>query len=188
MSEQTATDKANAELQKEATVEAGSVQDDLDTLLQEYDTSTKPAPETKPQKTALEQWAEREMAKQQRHELQDGIKSAVEQVKGGLGETPVKITDTLIEGFLHKRAADDPRVQQAFQEREANPQNWNRILSGIGKDLKDELSIDTSATQDRAAVEAAVSGTKTTDTEPDAPDYANMSDEDFAKITASLPQ
>ena len=184
MSEQTASQKTDAQ---DASADATTVQDDLDKLLNEYDTSTKPDPKPQPQqKSALEQWAERKMFEEQIGEVNTSISTAVEAIKGGLKDAPVQIADELIEGYLHRQAFKDPKVKQAFEQRNANPATWQQTLTEIGANLKNVVSVDPDANAGRQAVEAAVKGSKTTETTEEAPDYANMSDEDFMKATSNL--
>ena len=184
MSEQTASEKTDA---PDTGAEATTVQDDLDKLLKEYDTSTKPAPTPQPkQKSALEMWAERKMVEEQMTEVNSSIDNAVQAIKGGLQDSPVQISDELIEGYLHREAFKNPKVKQAFENRAANPATWTQTLTEIGASLKDVVSVDPNANAGRQAVEAAVKGSKTTETTEEAPNYAAMSDEEFMKATSGI--
>ena len=99
-----------------------------------------------------------------------------------VGDT--NLSDKWFEGQLHLAASKDPRLTEAFQNRETNPSKWGSIVKAIGQELKSELApVDAAATESWNAVEASVrsASTSTPKEAPavDAKALKKMSDADF---------
>ncbi len=165
---------------QDTTDDTGAQTDDLDTLLNEidsdFDKGTQVAPETDkdPELSAKVDY----LLKQQEN---TAIAEAVSSVQGGLKELEVSAPDEAIEGMLNQMAIKDPRFMKAFQERDQNPGQWNKVLGAATKSIGKKFGdmVDKSLTDDRDSVANAIRGSSTT-SEEDAPkNYNSMSDSDF---------
>lgn len=166
--------------------EQGTQDDDLDTLLKQYESEADEAiKETKTEQPKENIDADRLKAIEQRL-FQEDINSAVQSVKGQLKD--VNLSDKMIRGYLEVEAYDDPRIASAFQNRSSNPGAWNKVLKGLANNMQKELgpTPDPKLNQDRKALETAVAGTKTATTGEMSEDdkrrkLASMSDAEFLK-------
>lgn len=100
--------------------------------------------------------AEREAMTKAAEKTKTDIDEAVKVVKGD-----TKVSNKIVEGFLHKKAYDNDAFRNAFLNRNQNPAGWQKVLSAAKteflKDLKEDAEIvDPDATQDRNAVREAV--------------------------------
>lgn len=122
--------------------------------------------------------ADAAQARQYRYE-QD-LKNTIVDVRGDL-----KVDDKIVKGWLFAEADDDPRIGAAFANRSRNPGAFKRVVSGLrskfAKEMKAQATRDDDASKDRDAVANAVRGASTSKApEKAAPDYAKMSDAEFA--------
>lgn len=174
--EQTVAEKVKGQTEAVAQADAatdGAQGDDLDTILKQFETvEENPKPEqTETDDIDVKSFVRDQMTRQSRADLD----SAVAKVKelSGLG-----VSDKIIKATLNGLAADDPRLTRAWQNRHNDPAAWTGVLKGVAKSLRSEFAttIDRDASEDRAAIEAAVRGASTKTPEPDAPNFASMND------------
>lgn len=188
MSEEQAVVEQTDEQAKPASEGAGA-QDDLDSLLKEFEqpvqeTKSDTKTETKPDGleeviSFVREQKQAQLADSSRKALNEAVKT----VKGDL-----KVDDELVEGFLHARASKDQRIAQAWVNRDKNPQAFASVLKTLGKELSGKFADmpDSQVTEDRAAVAAAVRGASTKASESPPPDYSKMSDAEFKRHKESL--
>jgi hypothetical protein len=161
--------------------------DDLDTLLNEFDaakpaaTSTaqpEPRVEAAPDKVANDTvLKEAEFIRSERFKRDIG-----ETVKEVRGDLPADLyDDQLVQAWIDSRAMSDPRLGRAWAERYENPQAFARVKTALGKEFAKKYGRfpDKQATEDRDAVTAAVRGASTRAPEGKAPDYARMTPAEF---------
>lgn len=160
--------------------------DDLEKLLAQYNEQTTqpkadpvspPPPATQQQQTPT-QPDPLTMRLAQRIDRED-IGKLVKDVKGDLD-----IEDDLVEAWIDAQARKDARLQRAWLERDANPQAFQSIAKGLGREFAKRASkrIDPQATEDRAAVAAAVRGAST-QRAPDtpSPNYTTQSNAEYRR-------
>lgn len=163
--------------------------DDLDTLLAQFDES-KPAPSaTATPATAApaadtvkdasaEVLAARDEIRQDR--FKRDMNTAVEVVRG---EMPADLYDgPFMTAWINAKADADPRLAQAWVQRNENPAKFKQVLGALSKEFAKKYSRlpDPQATEDRAAVTAAVRGSSTRVPEGKAPNYAAMTNNELA--------
>ena len=164
---------------------ADSAQDDLDTLLNEYDEGTTTAqPAATNDLSKVTAYVERKEREEIAAQTEKDISGAVGVLKGSVDSLP----ERLLRGAIHDKAAEDDRFLNAYENRHKNPQGWNKVLGALGEELKAELMpVDQKATDDSNALIAAMSGSETKQPEPDTPpDYQRMSDTDFQKSLSEI--
>ena len=168
-------------------VEDSSAQDNLDTLLSEYD---KPDQEQQtPKPTAQDddiqsvvQWAKSQQEREIRDSTQRDLKAATELMKEAAGDVPVKIPDEVFEGVLYKRADNDPRIMKAWLNRAANPDGWSKVIRSLGKEIaKQFVPTDQKATESWDAVRSATHSASTSKAGSDAPNFSAMTDAEFQR-------
>lgn len=192
---QTVVDAANT--QPKAGSEADGARqdgDDLDALLAQFDTATKPADTTSPPAAAAttqpdkavldELQALKGIATQwQQDKFKTEIGATVKDIRGDMD--PETFDDEFVEAWLDARARKDNRLQSAWQQKDANPRQWSRIKSELGREFKKKFDKmpDRSATEDREAVVAAVRGASTKAPPEQAPKLGGMTQAEFQKYT-----
>ena len=145
--------------------EVSSAPDDLDTLLKEFETGTKPKVESpKTDDDPLRQWAMQKMSEEQRTLETKDEKEAISFVKGTANDP-----DWAVWGFMNDMARNDPRIANAWSKRHENPSAWKSAQKILQKAYQTEVSnrVDPQATQDRETVVAAVRGASSTKPEPE---------------------
>ena len=170
------------------TVDSASAQQDpLDELLASYDEATKtdgvitpPKPmgdgnsnsETDRRLNLMEQ----KLQRYEQGETRQVVDKIVNDIKG-----EIVIDNDLVEGWLIKQANKDRRLDQAFNERDTNPQKWSAVETELKKKFHKVASqmIDKEATDDRNAVAAAVKGASTKVPADPPPDFSTMSAAEF---------
>lgn len=144
----------------------------LDELLADFDKSTsrqepaKPAPAaetTQPDNALLTRLQALEPVVQQfaQSQFKQKITETIKDIRGDLdAET---FDDEFVEAWLDGRARKDTRLQQAWLQKDANPRQWKRIQSELGREFKKKFDKmpDRQVTEDREAVVAAVRGAST---------------------------
>lgn len=161
--------------------------DDLDTLLAEFAAGTKSAskPETKTATTtASEDVGKRVETLEKRlaeREFQTELQPILKRIRGDI--SPEVLDDSELADLLDGRAKRDPRLADAWMNRHQNPKAWAKVEEAIGREISGKFAKlpDKAATEDRAAVTAAVRGASQKAPEGKAPDYSKMSDGEFAK-------
>lgn len=165
--------------------------DDLDALLAEFDqgttksVTTSPAPkpatttEVDPNISARLQHLEGVVTKYENDTFKAQLSETVKEIRGDLDAE--FFPDDLVEAWLDSRARKEPRLQQAWLQKEANPQQWGRIRSQLGREFKKkfEKMPDPSATEDRNAVVAAVRGSSNKAPADTPTNYSRMSTAEY---------
>ena len=167
-----------------ATAEGTSAQDttpSLDSLLQEFETTAKPAPAP----VATPAPDNSEVAELRREFAALKFEREIEPIlKGVRGDIPTEvISDAEFIDLLDGRAKRDPALRNAYADRQANPRKWAQIQKALNAEYtkKFQPRVDAAATEDKAAVVHAMRGTSTKVPEEKAPNYGAMNDAEFAK-------
>jgi hypothetical protein len=185
---QAAVDEPKVPAQPGAEATNAQAGDDLDALLSEFDTETRPSTPAQPATAApaandvkdasAEVLAARDEIRKER--FQKDIKVTVSDIRGDL---PADLyDDDFMESWLDVQAKKDERLAQAWANRNANPQQFAKVKAALGKEFAKKYGKlpDRQATDDREAVTAAVRGASTRAPEGKAPNYAGMTNADFA--------
>lgn len=192
----------NAGATPPAEADAGA-QDDLETLLKEYDSvaEVKPEPEAKTDtkevaaKPAIEE--DQIVAAVNRalttREAEEKVKvDLANSIKAIKGEDFAHLDDDFVEGFLEKKATKDPRILKAFVDRNKSPDQWNKIVARMGEDFRSMLGggVDRDLTDSREAVTAAVRGASAKTSNDDAPldnkTLSKMSNAELEQLKRSI--
>lgn len=195
--EQTVVDTPDAQA-KPAAEEASAQDDDLDTLLKEFEGQEEKTETDEPEAKAegeldtneLLKYVEEQRRAQRQRDMQDiekqteeDIQSAVNMLKDGVDTA---LPDELWEGYLYRAAAKDQRFLTAFQHRRKDPEKWAKVLKASQKQISEKLSIDRSVTDNQAAVISAVHGSQKASPSQSFPtDLSAMSDAEFRKLMES---
>lgn len=184
---QAVVDETNGAAQPAPEATSARADDDLDTLLKEFDES-KPEPSTpaKPeprvaandtQDASAEVLAARDEIRMDR--FQRDMTSTIKDVRGDL---PADLyDDDFISSWIDTQAKKDSRLANAWVNRNANPQKFAQVKAALGRDFAKRYGKlpDKQVTEDREAVTAAVRGASTKVPEGKAPDYAKMTPAEF---------
>lgn len=184
---QTVTDAdATAEPSTEVKPDA-RVTDDLDTLLAEFDKGeTKPSPTAKPEpqdEGTINQQVLDEVrllrGEREQEKFRTDMDKTLKSVRGDLDAE--FFDDKFVEAWIDAQARADTRLSQAWLNRNSNPKQFQRVVEALGKQFAKNYSKlpDRQATEDRAAVTAAVRGASGKAPEGKAPDYKGMSDTEY---------
>lgn len=184
-------DKTKAQPEAAAAGTDAPKADDLDSLLAEFAAQTKPAatatkPETTTETTSAPAAStDKRIEAIERRYAEEAVardlRPVIEKIKGKVPEGFFE--DTEIEDWVAARAQRDPRLANAWMNRHQNPTAWGKVVDAIGEQMaaKFKKLPDRGATEDRAAVTAAVRGASKQAPEGKAPDYSRKSDAEFAK-------
>lgn len=155
---------------------------DLDSILAEFDQSTKPAPAPAPAQAAappqvVDVEARKELAEMK---FQQEIKPVLQRVRGDIPKEA--LSDEEIQDLLDGRARREPRLKQAWIDRATNPAAWSKVEKALQQELQKKFSKlpDPGATEDREAVTAAVRGASSKsapDEKP--PSWGSMTEGEF---------
>lgn len=175
-------------------VEESSAQDDLDTILAEFDESEpvkeseQPAPDKSAQPDSeVVEWVKAQKEKEIRENTKRDLQTATNWLKESVGETPVDVPEELLEGLLYKRAEDDPRIMKAWVSRNRNPQAWEKTVRALGKEVAKKFTpTDRQATDSWDAVDSAVHRASTSKSYEAPTDLGSMTDQEFARYKAGL--
>lgn len=149
---------------------------DLDSILNEYETKTQPAPakvEVDGLQEAVAFINDVKAEKEQSH-----IKESVNKIIGESG-----IDYDVAYGYLLAKANSDSAIDEAYKNSLSNPKEWEKVLSNLSGELKEKFpDIDRKATEDTEEMVAAVTGSKQSTKAPDeSPNYSGMSNQEFQK-------
>jgi hypothetical protein len=182
----TATDtpaQPGAEVQHDART------DSLEAALSEFDAAIKPStattqPDPKPAAASAGDDDVKKRVETLERALSD--RSYKEQIAPVLkkvrGDVPAEVfNDDELDVWINHRAKSDQRLMNAWLNRDKNPQAWDRVVDGLGREFGKKFSkpIDERATADREAVTAFVRGASTKAPEGKAPDFSGMSNAEF---------
>jgi hypothetical protein len=184
-------------------VDNGAQGDELEALLAQFEqevtkpsaTATQPTQAAQPKPTEqkpndisaltakVQSLVERDEAREaaiRKQKIDQDLMATVKSVRGDIPETV--ISDLVVKGWLNAASESDPRLVDAFNNREQNPARWNQVVAQLGKKLRSEFSRlpDVAETEDREAVTAAVRGASTKPPPAKAPDFKSMTNQDFA--------
>lgn len=187
--EQPAVDatKTPAQPGVEAGQDARKDGDDVDTLLNEFQASTKtsePAPQPKPEpKAGTEATPSKPdpaIAEVRDYIFRQDMNKTVTAVRGDLD--PERFDDDFIEAWLDTRSRKEPRLAEAWVNRNRNPQAFQKVVAGLGREFSKKYGSlpDKQATEDREAVTAAVRGASNKAPEGQPPNFGSMTDAEFA--------
>jgi len=169
-----------------------TAQDDLDTLLNEYQEPVK-EPEVKPEAqpevspdrlAAVEQFMER----QDKKDTTTALSDAAEVFKASAGESANGRSNDDIEGLIHLEAFRNPKIAEVFQNRFVNPEKWKATVSALGKKFSENASnTDQAATDSWNAVDSALHSSASSNSNTDtAPNLNKMSDPEFEEYKMGL--
>lgn len=166
--------------------------DDLEALLQQFDTNAERKPEpvtaSKPEQTpGTEQIDPKKIAADVRAEIEadtrfkSDVAKTVTAIRGDVD--PEIADDRFVRAYLDAEAEADPRLAQAFRERNTKPREFAKVTEQLAKKFAAKFSRlpDKAATEDHEAVAAAVRGASNRAPEGKAPDYSKSSNHDFRK-------
>lgn len=160
--------------------------DDLDSLLNEFQDkptlADKPQPELKTEtdkSTKTDDGAFAALEQVQSFIFRQDMQKTIATVRGELD--PETFDEPLVEAWIDAQARQDPRLKTAWVNRHASPKQFERVVQGLARNFAKKFSRlpDRNATEDRAAVTAAVRGASTKAPEGKAPDFKEMSDAEF---------
>jgi len=192
MSEEQAVSTTETDPPQESVVPETTAQDDLDTLLNEYE--EKPVVEAPPVETAPEiapdrlEAVEAFMQRQDKVDTNTALSDAATLFKNSAGEAIGGRSKDEIEGLIHLEAFRNPKIAQAFQDRFNSPEKWSKTVQALGKRFAENATkTDTKSTESWDAVDSAMhSASSSTATEEIMPDVAKMSDQEFLQFKAGL--
>jgi len=155
----------NTEAPQPSVDDAIAQEPSLDSLLSEYE-EPQEEPKPEPQKVApISPDIQSFMNRQIRKENDQAVSEAASQLREAVGET--NLSAKWFEGQLHLAGSKDPRLMDAFSNRENNPSKWNDIVKALGQELKSDLApVDAAATESWNAVEASVRSASTSTPKP----------------------
>jgi hypothetical protein len=184
------TADAQAKPVADATDSARKDVDDLDSLLAEFDQGTKKpdtvsSPDTKPTlPDALAQDVQALKSQAQEWAQEKNKRAIAETVDDIRGDVPKEVfDDEMVEAWLDAQARRDPRLAQAWLQREQNSQKWGKVKAELGRQLAKKAGSlpDRNATDDREAVAAAVRGASAKAAVEPAPNFGAMTDAELRK-------
>lgn len=163
---------------------------DLDSILSEFDVKTAPAPEQPKPVAEVAPDVARRVEHLEKTLAERDFKEAITPVLDRIrGEIPKDVlANEEIQDLIDGRARRDVRLQQAWLNRASNPAAWTKLEKALGQELSKKFSKlpDPDATEDRAAVTAAVRGASQKAPAETAPNYGAMNDAEFQKEKARL--
>lgn len=185
------TTEVPAQPAAEATGAQATQTADLDTILSEFRTATETAPvpeqkpvaEVAPDVVARVRQLETTLAER---DFKEAITPVIKRIRGDIPEDV--LADDEVQDLVDGRAKRDPRLQQAWLNRASNPGAWSKIEKALNQELAKKFSKlpDPDATEDRAAVTAAVRGASQKAPAETPPNYGAMTDAEFAQAKARL--
>lgn len=188
MSTQAVVDDTDQESQQTSNEVDNAQDDDLDTLLKEFDTTdqenAEPAREQQSEATvSQEDVAEIRQFRQERQQaaVKEAFAESAKLVKEAAGEIGNSVPEWIFEGALLREDFNNPKIGEAFQNRDKNPEAWSKIAASIGKKIASDFKTDRSATESWNAVESAQRSASTSTAEESLPDFNKMTDSEFAK-------
>lgn len=165
--------------------------DDLDTLLASFDDQTKPKPKSgsdaattpareQPAGTVTHEPQQTTDPVAREYIFRQDMDKTIKNVRGDLDAE--FFDDTFVESWIDAQARQDPRLHQAWLNRQANPKQFQKVVETLGRNFSKKYGKlpDKGATEDREAVSNAVRGASTRAPEGQAPDFSRMSNNEFA--------
>jgi len=186
MSESVAVD--NAEPQVSA--ETNDAQEDLDTLLGQFDESTSQEASTEAETGGQQESVSREefqalQSSITNQQYQSDMSDVTKVIKGEL-DVPY-VDDSFVETWLNNEANKNPKLAQAWANRHVNPDAFQKVTNSLAKQFQEKFNVDAKTTSDMDAVTSAVRSASTKSPEPETQrDWSAMSDAEFAQEKAKL--
>lgn len=167
--------------------------DDLDAALKSFDEATPkksatppaPADAAKDAPDLVRRISDLEKALTER-EFETDIAPVIKTVRGEI--PPEVYDDDDVRSWIDREAVRNPKLQQAWLDRRRNPAGFDAVVKGLQRKLAqrfDKLP-DKAATEDTAAVTAALRGTSTKTPPEKAPNYGAMNNNEFSNELRKL--
>lgn len=157
---------------------------DLDGLLSEFTEQTKPTtqPQTEPQKPAPTQVVDVEARKELAElKFEKEWKPVLTRIRGDIPSDV--ISDEELTDLMNGRAARDPRLKNAWENRASNPAAWGKLEKALNGEISKKFQKlpDPNTTEDVEAVTAAVRGASNKAPPAQAPKFGSMSNAEYRK-------
>ncbi len=190
--EQAVVQDTNAQVTPDAAVEnAQNEEINLDALLNEWEPKTDGEQQSaneqvNPNKEGVADETKEilEFVKQQRLEKQEKEQERIAEeykntVKSLRGDLPV--SEKFVDGFLRIRAAEDPRILSAYQNRFKAPDKWSKIEKGLQNEIRSELKSlpDNGATDTRRQIANAIQSSQSNSSYESEKPLKDMTDQEF---------
>lgn len=195
MSNKQAVNDTNAESSTPAE-EVVAQEDNLDTLLSEFDSKTKKdevdttGSDTK-EPTGLSK-EDRELLEEVRADkFSKELNTEIDSIKSHLSDE-VNISGKLLKQIVVGMADENRDIASAYTNRRSNPEGWAKVQKAIASEIGKEFlnQPDQAATDNHEAVAAAVRSASTTTPPEDKPltneDMNKMSDAEFQRLEVSM--
>ena len=186
--EQAVTTEADVE-STTSTEDSGAQEVDLDSVLAEFDE------DTSDQSEQSDQGSEQQTTNNLESEDLDFIKDLkAQETRRQIDEEMKKMRENLpddlyiperaFRGMVEIMASENPKIAQAFANRNKNPAAWEKASKAIATNIAKEFDSqpDDKSTQDREAVVAAVKSVSTSSQESELPKFSEMNDQQFAEF------
>lgn len=104
------------------------------------------------------------------------INSLITEVGGETG-----LPGYAVRGFIDEQAENDPRIRDVFDNRDANPAAYKKVVAALTKQFasQNKAPIDPATTEDTAAVNAALRGSQTEASTSVPPKFSHLSDAEY---------
>ncbi len=185
----------NPDAPSETVAEGADAPDELDALLNEFDSSgqtpEQPAQPVQPAQpadvTEVVNYVRQQQALDQQESIDTALADGVKVIQKSLESLPFKVDDAFLLNQFYGEGANDKRIQQAFDNRQANPKAWDAVVSMISSKVKDMfVPVDGQSTDSWKAVESAVHTASTQTESQDNVEVSSMSDAQFEMHKAAL--
>lgn len=109
-------------------------------------------------------------------QIKEDYEKTVKSLKGDL-----PVSEKVVDGYLRLRAAEDPRILSAYQQRHKNPEVWSRVEKAIQSEIRNELKAlpDKASTDTRRQIADAIQSAQSTNDAISSKDTKDMSDNEF---------
>ena len=189
---QAVAEKPDAEATPSAEESSAPDEPGLDELLTQFNEATASQPDSTPEPAKTETTPEidsvanevRQLREEQRaQQFQADLDNAIKQVRGDLD--PDFFDDAFVESYMDAEAKRNPKFAQAWANRNTNKRGFESVLGAVHRKMAKHATSrpDPNATEDRAAVTAAVTGATDKAPESPAPDLSGMSDAELREFT-----
>ena len=180
----------DVETQQSSTEESGAQDDDLDTLLSQFDQETnQTTDETSAKGEQPDETTKRLQQLEERvaeDEYRKDITNVIQEVRGGLPEEV--LDDTMIEGWLDAAARKDTRLRNAWLARKQKPEDFDKVKQSLAKDFQKKFGPYFQDSDKEAVASAVRSASKAPqqDEGPSEQQIAKMSDKEYQQYKRKL--
>lgn len=182
------TVKPEPDASAEPAAEETSKQDDLDSILNEWESGEPAQPAQAPATSVDDIVAQVEAKVTAKYEYEKTVNS----LHGQLSDLPFDVTPEFIGAWLNERAQRNPTLNKAYTEKTVNPQGWKKVEAKLVEDFKSHFQPKeqvSTADSDRQAAVDFVRGSSTKEI-PEDPmtdeKVAQMDDQEFAEYQKKL--